>query len=129
MQVQGKEVAMKAQTYLMSAAITLLVMLLSMPAVSQNVAATEKKAQLESIVDVYILSCENKAALGSGSRSKNLRDSAMLSRLKSSFCRHSRQALVDAMIRDGVEPKPHKVHHYLNARFYETIRAVAVAQK
>ena len=88
----------------------------------------EKKALLESIVDVYILCCENKAALSS-SRSKNLRDSAMISRLKGTFCRHSKRELVEAMMKEGVEPKPYRVHHFLNARFYETIRAVAVAKK
>ena len=119
---------MKAKTIVILAALTLAMMIFSMPAVSQDVAEAEKKARLESIVDVYILSCENKAALSS-SRSKNLRDSAMLSRLKSTFCSHSKQELVDAMLKAGIEPKPYKVHHFLNARFYETIRAVAVAEK
>ena len=119
---------MKAKCYAILAAITLAMMIFTMPAVSQDIAEAEKKAQLESIVDVYIISSENKAALSS-SRSKNLRDSAMLSRLKGSFCKHSKQELIEAMIAEGVEPKPYKVHHFLNARFYETIRAVAVAQK
>ena len=119
---------MKAKTIIILTAITLAMMYFSMPAVSQELTEAERKAQLESIVDVYILSCENKAALSS-SRSKNLRNSAMLSRLKGSFCRHSKHELVAAMIEQGVEPKPYKVHHFLNARFYETIRAVAVARK
>ena len=119
---------MKVKITVVLAAITLAMMMFAMPAVSQDAAEAEKKAKLESIVEVYILSCENKAELGS-SRSKNLRHSAMLSRLKSTFCRHSKQELVDAMLKDGVEPKPYKVHHFLNARFYETIRAVAVAKK
>ena len=118
---------MKAKTIVILVAITLAMMIFSMPAVSQDAAETEKKAKLESIIEVYIISCENKAALA-GSRSKNLRDAAMLSRLKSTFCRHSKQELVDAMLRDGVEPKPYRVHHFLNARFLETIRAVAVAK-
>lgn len=119
---------MKARTIVNLTAITLAVMYFSMPAVSQDVTEAEKKAQLESIVDVYILSCENRAVL-SRSGSKNLRDSAMLIRLKGTFCRHSKQELVEAMIEEGVEPKPYKVHHFLNARFYEAIRAGAVAQK
>ncbi|MBW2411211.1 MAG: hypothetical protein JRF72_15540 [Deltaproteobacteria bacterium] len=119
---------MKAKAIIILTAITLAMMCFSMPAVSQELTEAEKKARLESIVDVYILSCENKAALSS-SRGKNLRDSAMLSRLKGSFCRHSKPELVEAMMEQGVEPKPYKVHQFLNARFYETIRAVAVAQK
>jgi hypothetical protein len=119
---------MKAKTIVILVAITLAMMIFSMPAVSQDATETEQKARLESIIEVYIISCENKAALA-GSRSKNLRDTAMLSRLKSTFCRHSKQELVDAMLRNGVEPKPYKVHHFLNARFLETIRAVALAKK
>ncbi len=119
---------MKAKTIIILTAITLAMMYFSMPAVSQEITEAERKAQLESIVDVYILSCENKAALRS-SRSKKLRDSAMLNSLKGTFCRHSKHELVAAMVKEGVDPKPYKVHHFLNARFYETIRAVAVAQK
>ncbi len=119
---------MKANTSIVLTAITLAMMCFGMPAVCQELTEAQRKAQLESIVDVYILSCENKAAL-SRSRSKNLRDSAMLYRLKGSFCRHSKHELVEAMIEKGVEPKPYRVHHFLNARFYETIRAVALAQK
>jgi hypothetical protein len=119
---------MKAKTSVILVAIPLAMMMFSMPAVSQDAAEAEKRAKLESIIEVYILSCENTAALGS-SRSVNLRQSAMLSRLKGTFCRHSKQELVDAMLKGGVDPKPHKVHHFLNARFYETIRAVAVAKK
>lgn len=118
---------MKAKTIVILAATTLAMMIFTLPAGSQDVAGVAKKARLESIVDVYILSCENKAALNS-SRSKNLRDSAMLSSLKSTFCRHCKQELVEAMMREGVEPRPYKVHHFLNARFYEAIRAVALAR-
>jgi hypothetical protein len=80
------------------------------------------------MVEVYILSCENKAILGS-SRSINIRKSAMLSCLKGSFCRHSKEELVNAMLKNGIEPKPYKVRHFLNERFYETLRAVVVAEK
>jgi len=119
---------MKAKISVILVAITLALMMFSMPAVSQDTNEADKRAKLESIVEVYILSCENKAAL-SNSRSQNLRHSAMLSRLKSTFCKHSKQELIDEMLADGVEPKPYKVHHFLNVRFYETIRAVAVAKK
>lgn len=119
---------MKIKSIIKLAEIGLAMMIFTMPAASQDIAEAEKKAQLESIIDVYILSCENKALLSS-SRGKNLRDSAMLSRLKGAFCRHSKQELVDAMLKEGIEPKPYKVHRYLNARFYETVRAEAVAQK
>ena len=58
------------------------------------------KAELETLVDKYIASCEAKSALLS-SNSENIRRSATLACLKATYCRHHRKELVDEMVRQN----------------------------
>ena len=86
------------------------------------------RAELETIVDKYIAACEAKSAM-LDSRSENIRRSAMRACLRASFCRTSRAELIDELVARNVEPKPHKVHHFLNARFNEVVNNTDLASR
>ncbi len=86
------------------------------------------RASLEAIVDEYIAACERKSAMLESS-SENIRRDAMRACLRATFCRTSKDSLVDEMVAKNVEPKPYKVHHYLNARFYEVVGTHDLALK
>jgi hypothetical protein len=99
-------------------------MMLTVPALSGET----HRAELEAIVDNYIAACEAKSAM-LNSRSENIRRSAMRACLRATFCRTSRADLIDELVACNVEPKPHKVHHFLNARFDEVVGARELASR
>ncbi len=99
-------------------------MMLTVPALSDET----NRAELEAIVDNYIAACEAKSAM-LDSRSEKLRRSAMRSCLKATFCRTSRAELIEELVSRNIEPKPHKVHHFLNARFNVVVRARELAAR
>ena len=78
------------------------------------------KAELETLVDKYIASCEAKSALLS-SNSENIRRSATLACLKATYCRHHRKELVDEMVRQNIEPKPYRVRRFLCEKFHDAV--------
>ena len=99
-------------------------MMLTVPALSGET----HRAELEAIVDKYIAACEAKSAM-LDSRSENIRRSAMRACLRATFCRTSRTELIDELVAGNVEPKPHKVHHFLNARFNEVVGVPELAAR
>lgn len=86
------------------------------------------RAELEAIVDDYISACEAKSAMLNSS-SKNIRRAAIRSCLRATFCRNSKATLVNDLVANRVEPKPYKVHHFLNARFNEVVGSDQLALK
>jgi hypothetical protein len=73
-------------------------------------------------VEEYIACCEAKSALRS-SRSEKIRRSATRSCMKAAYCRHSIEALVEAMLENNIEPKAYKVHLFLNDRANDAFRS------
>jgi len=86
------------------------------------------RAELEAIVDDYISACEAKSAMLNSS-SENIRQAAIRSCLRATFCRNSKATLVNDLVANRVEPKPYKVHHFLNARFNEVVGSDQLALK
>lgn len=86
------------------------------------------RAELEAIVDDYISACEAKSAMLNSS-SEKIRRAAMLSCLRATFARRAKSELVDEMVAQKVDPKPYKVHHFLNARFNEVVDSSQLALK
>ncbi|MDJ0984207.1 MAG: hypothetical protein QNJ26_01590 [Desulfobacterales bacterium] len=86
------------------------------------------RARLEVIVDEYISACEAKSAMLNSS-SEKIRRAAMLSCLRATFARRAKSELVDEMVAHKVDPKPYKVHHFLNARFNEVVDSSQLALK
>ena len=109
---------MKIKAIFILSAMVVAGMMLTVPALSGEI----HRADLEVIVDKYIAACEAKSAM-LDSRSENIRRSAMRACLRATFCRTSRAELIDELVASNVDPKPHKVHHFLNARFNEVVAA------
>jgi len=115
---------MRIKAILILSAMIAAGMMLTVPALSGET----HRAELEAIVDKYIAACEAKSAM-LDSRSENIRRSAMRACLRATFCRTSRAELIDELVASNVDPKPHKVHHFLNARFNEVVGAREVASR
>ena len=113
---------MRAKTTIVLSIIVFVAMLCAVPVLGFDTSEAEIRAKLEAIVDKYIAICEAKSALLNSS-SENIRRSAMISCLKSTYCRRHREALVKEMLENKIVPKPYKVRHFLSAKFYETVWA------
>ena len=107
---------MGTRTTMVMFVIVLTAILCPVLALGKNTEAVETKARLEALVDEYIACCEAKSALSS-SRSENIRRSAMRSCKIADFCKNSKEALVEAMLENNIEPKAYKVRYFLNDRF------------
>ncbi len=113
---------MKLKAIIVLLAMAIAGMMVTGPAIGGET----NRAELEAIVDDYISACEAKSAmLNSGS--ENIRRAAMLSCLRATFCRKARSELIDEMVAKNVEPKPYKVHHFLNARFNDVVDSKQLA--
>ena len=119
-----EEVAMRIKAIFILSAMVAVGMMLSVPALSGET----HRAELEAIVDEYIANCEAKSAM-LHSKSENIRRSAMLACLRATFCRTSRAELIDELVASNVRPKTHTVHHFLNARFNEVVKATELASR
>ena len=120
----NEEGTMRLQAIIMLSAMVIAGMMATGPAMGGET----NRADLEAIVDAYISACEAKSAMLNSS-SENIRRAAMLSCLRATFCRKSRSELIDEMVAKNVEPKPYKVHHFLNARFNEVVDSRQLALK
>lgn len=114
---------MKRKATVILLVVAMAAMMMTGPALSAGT-----RAELEAIVNDYIAACEAKSAM-LNSRSENIRRAAVYACVRATFCRNSKAALIDEMIASNVAPKKHTVHHYLNARFNETVDAKELALK
>ena len=114
---------MKGKATVILLLVALAAMMMTGPALSGGT-----RAELEAIVNEYIAACEAKSAM-LNSRSENIRRAAVYACVRATFCRNSKSVLIDEMIASNVAPKKHTVHHYLNARFNETVDARELALK
>jgi hypothetical protein len=115
---------MKIKAIFILSAIIVAGMILAVQALSGET----NRAELEAIVDDYIGNCEAKSAM-LDSRSEKIRRDAMLACLRATFCRALRAELIDELVSSNVEPKSHKVYHFLNARFNEVVGAKKLASR
>ena len=107
---------MRTKAKIVMFAIVFAAMLCPILAQGNNTEAVDVKAKLEALVDEYIACCQSKSALRN-SRSENIRRSAIRSCQLASYCRHSKAELVEAMLRNNIEPKAYKVRYFLNGKF------------
>ncbi|MGD8303041.1 MAG: hypothetical protein PVI55_11530 [Desulfobacterales bacterium] len=115
---------MKRKAIMVLSAMVMAGLMLTGPVVSGEI----NRMSLEAIVDQYISACEAKSAMLDSS-SVNIRQAAMLSCLRATFCRRSKTELVDEMVARNIEAKPYKVRHFLNARFNEVVSSNQLARK
>lgn len=115
---------MKLKAIIVLSAMVIAGMMVTSPAMGGET----NRAELEAIVDDYISACEAKSAMLNSS-SENIRRAAMISCLRATFARKSRSELIDEMVARKIEPKPYKVHHFLNARFNDVVDSSKLALK
>ena len=113
---------MRTKITIVMFAIVLTAVSSPIPALGKTTEAVETKVRLETLVEEYIACCKAKSALRS-SRSEKIRHSAMRSCMKATYCRHSKEELVEAMLKNNIEPKAYKVRHFLNGRFNAALKA------
>jgi hypothetical protein len=73
-------------------------------------------------IDKEISCCQNKHFLQS-SRSDNLRMKCHRASSKALFLKSHKNELIEEMVASGLEPKPYKVHLFLNEKFCKTCYA------
>ncbi len=115
---------MKTIAIMILSAMVMVGLMLTGPALGGE----SNRAELEAIVDDYISASEAKSAMLNSS-SENIRQAAIRSCLRATFCRNSKSTLVNDLVANRVEPKPYKVHHFLNARFNEFVGSDQLALK
>ena len=115
---------MRIKTIIMLSSTLLAGMLVTIP----ELGGDTNRAELEAIVDDYIAACEAKSTMVE-SWSKNIRRTAMQALVRAIFCRSFKTALIDELVANGVAPKAHTVHHYLNARFNNIVNNRTLALK
>jgi hypothetical protein len=115
---------MRAKTTALIMVIALVTVVLAIPALGDETTSLETRAKLEALIDRYVASCGAKSEM-LNSRSEAIRTSAIRSCRLASFCVTSREALVNEMLENNIEPKPYKVSQFLNEKF----RVVVLAQE
>ena len=100
----------------------LVTIILTMPALGGDTDVMEKRAKLEALLDRYVASCSAKSEM-LNSRSETIRKSAIRSCRIASFCVTSKEALVNEMLAQNIEPKPYKVSMFLNEKFRMVVLA------
>ena len=68
-----------------------------------------------------IAKCQSKTILKT-SRSENLQLTAEIAADQVRFLSLNKDTLVNEMMEKGIGPKPYKIEHYLNSRFYEVYK-------
>jgi hypothetical protein len=113
---------MKAKTTALILVIALTSMIMAMPALGDDTKALETRAKLEALIDRHIASCGAKIEM-LDSRSDAIRTSTIRICRISTFCLTSRDALVEEMMENNVEPKSYKVSKFLNEKFKVVVLA------
>jgi hypothetical protein len=87
-----------------------------------------KRILLTYLIDDYIQKCKSKCKFRD-SRSKNIRKVATLAALKAEYLNANKKRLIDEMAEAELLMKKYKVHHYLNAAFFNYYASKSNLQK
>ena len=105
--------------------ITTIVIVVVLMGVSPVTGQSGENENLENYYKNYISKCitkyQSKTSLQT-SKSANLRSCGALSKQKVVFLTNNQNTLVNEMIQNKIGTRPYKIDHYLNSRFYETIK-------
>jgi len=108
----------KLLVILVGAAVLMNFQISSVAVADDDVNLTE---HYSAIIEELVMQCKYKTAMRH-SKSKVIRDAAMLSCLKTTFYRENKENLIHAMIEENIGIKRYKVCHYLNTQFYNIVR-------
>lgn len=112
---------MKRQVAIFSTIFVTLTLAFGINAIAGETLPTETAITYEHLLDQYIAKCNSKIEM-KNSGLENIRHAAAIAALKGTFAKTYKKELIGAMIQDEINPKPYKVHVYLNDRFYSLIR-------
>lgn len=73
-------------------------------------------------IEDQIEKCDNQSAMRS-SKFSNAKKAGEMARLKADFLRNNKGFLVLGMLENRISPADYKIDHYLNSKFYSTIRS------
>ena len=94
-------------------------------ATSQMSSNSELEALYGAYIDSFISKCRSKAER-IHSKSLNIRREAALNSLKAAFFTCQRADLIQDMLEGHVGVKTHRIHYYLNKRFFSTLREASI---
>ena len=84
----------------------------------------EREEFYKSCIIKKIKKCDSKVVLLSSSKSKNLKEHAMIEAQKAAFLDKEKEKLVERMVEMKMEPKDYKVELFLNSQFQKKVRHV-----
>ena len=99
----------------------LFVMVINAPVKAQSESKEDLAKYYESCIVQKIYHCKSKTVMKT-SRSVNLQRKANLAARQVMFLTTNKNILIHEMVEQEISPKPYKVEHYLNERFYEMYR-------
>lgn len=114
------------KTFIIFLFVTLLTLILSPLATSKTTTASKQETIYSAYIDKFISMCESKVKLRK-SKLQNIRREAALYCFKANFFKRYKEELIQDMIAENVGVKRHKIHYYLNKKFFEMFRAALAA--
>jgi hypothetical protein len=118
---QGERRIFVKKTFAVFPVVAVLVLTCISLAVGGNNTTTKLEILYVDYIEELISKCESKAARYD-SKCQNIRRASSLYSLKAAFYRSHKVALVNDMIEEDVGTKAHRIHYYLNKRFFDTLR-------
>ncbi len=109
-------------------AVLMIVSVTISSAIGETDIESVKRILLTYLIDDYIQKCQSKCKF-SESRSKNIRKAAALAALKAEYLNANKTRLIDEMAETELLMKKYKVHHYLNAAFFNYYASKSNLQK
>jgi hypothetical protein len=106
---------MKTRFIISMAMVSLALSIGAFPALSADITVEQQRSYYLKFIDEEIESCESKQAL-TGSRSKNLQNCGTNAMRRKAFLVQNRDFLVQEMVVQKVNMRPHAIHQYLLQR-------------
>lgn len=102
--------------------VTVLILLAGSQAVADGqLNPVDLKAFYASCIEDAIVKCECKMNMRD-SKFETIRRAAALALLKSAYLREYKTHLIEEMQRNQINPQVHRVHYYINHKFFEVMR-------
>jgi hypothetical protein len=101
--------------------VTFLVSVWSSTAISQMTTTTKLEQLYSKYIDEFISKCEFKAGFRN-SKLVNIRREAALYCFKAHYLKKHKNDLIRDMIAEDIGLKRHRIHYYLNKRFFAMLR-------
>ena len=110
-------------TRLLSQIIAILFLIITVNIIgASEFAPNDKAAIYGGLIDEVIKKCEAKSCL-SNSTCEAIQKDVAFACMKAAYYKAFKEEFIKQMCEQNLEPKPNKVKHFLNQRFYEVVRS------